>query len=97
MNDSSVFLCTSRFEGFGLTGLESLFCGCEFVTTDCGGIREYASEKNAVICKIDDVDGLVQGISEIFETSNTTGGKTEVVNDFKLSESQAKFLDICCK
>lgn len=45
MNHARVFLCTSRQEGFGLTGLESIFCGCVLVTTDCRGIREYASQR----------------------------------------------------
>ena len=56
MNNSQVFLCTSREEGFGLTGLESLFCGCNLVTTDCGGIKEYANKNNSFICEVDNVE-----------------------------------------
>ena len=95
MNKSSVFLCTSRFEGFGLTGLESMFCGCLFVTTDCGGIREYASEDNAIICGIGNVKELFDGVSKIFNSDVTKGqilrNSKKVKNEFSLRKSQEKF------
>ncbi|MCC4388264.1 glycosyltransferase family 4 protein [Limosilactobacillus reuteri] len=95
MNSSSVFLCTSRFEGFGLTGLESLFCGCEFVTTDCGGVREYASEDNSIICEVDDVNGLVQGVSKIFENLEQKNGSTkELAIAFSRASANKKFAQL---
>ena len=90
MNNSNVFLCTSRFEGFGLTGLESLFCGCSFVTTDCGGVREYASEKNATICKIDDVEGLTEGVCKEYEHLYEKDNKS-LYNTFSLTSATKKF------
>ena len=39
---SSIFCCASINEGFGLTGLESMACGCAFVSTDYPGVHEYA-------------------------------------------------------
>jgi glycosyltransferase involved in cell wall biosynthesis len=41
-NTSSVFLCTSNVEGFGLTNVEAMACGAALVTTDNGGSRDYA-------------------------------------------------------
>jgi glycosyltransferase involved in cell wall biosynthesis len=41
-NGSAAFLCSSRVEGFGLPGAEAMACGCAVVTTDCGGVRDYA-------------------------------------------------------
>jgi len=67
MNQARVFLCTSRQEGFGLTGLESIFCGCTLVTTDCLGIREYASEKNAYICSVDDEKSIFARVCQAFD------------------------------
>lgn len=95
MNKSSVFLCTSKFEGFGLTGLESMFCGCAFVTTDCGGIREYASEDNAVICGIGNVKELFDGVSKIFNSEvikdQLLRNAKNVKNEFSLKKSQENF------
>ncbi len=36
-----LFVLPSRMEGFPLPGLESMACGCAFVTTACGGVSEY--------------------------------------------------------
>jgi glycosyltransferase involved in cell wall biosynthesis len=39
---ANVLLFTSHSEGFGLPPLEAMACGCPVITSDCGGIREYA-------------------------------------------------------
>lgn len=62
-NDSSIFLCTSNVEGYGLTGIEAMACGCALVTTNCQGVLEYAVDgKNALICQIKDKNGLVDAV-----------------------------------
>lgn len=93
---SSVFLCTSRQEGYGLTGLEGMACGCALVTTDCLGIREYArNEENAVICPVDDVDALAKATKELlFDTDlrrRIVRKSASTVKDFDIEESKAKF------
>jgi L-malate glycosyltransferase len=40
-NASSVYLCPSWSEGWGLPVLEAMACGCAIVTTDNGGIRDF--------------------------------------------------------
>lgn len=42
-NRSRIFVCPSWEEGFGLPGAEAMSCGCALVSTDCLGVREYAS------------------------------------------------------
>jgi len=37
-----VFVFPSRSEGFGLPALEALASGCALLSTDCGGVREFA-------------------------------------------------------
>jgi glycosyltransferase involved in cell wall biosynthesis len=45
-----VFVFSSRGEGFGLPPLEAMASGCAVITTDCGGVREYARpEENCVM------------------------------------------------
>lgn len=95
MNKARVFLCTSRQEGFGLTGLESIFCGCTLVTTDCKGIREYASEKNSYICNVDDEETLFQSVCEAFDNEGEALEKREnyreILNGFDAELSKEKF------
>ncbi|WP_261805478.1 glycosyltransferase family 4 protein [Lapidilactobacillus luobeiensis] len=68
-NSSSIFLCASHAEGFGLTGAESIFCGCALVTTDTLGVREYADENNSLICKPSDVEALTRAICFFIENN----------------------------
>lgn len=84
MNQARVFLCTSKEEGFGLTGLESLFCGCNLVSTDCKGIREYANEKNAFLCEVDNEIQIINSIRIAFDEDN----KEEKMIDLKLLEKK---------
>jgi len=47
---SDIFLSCSWEEGFGLPGVEAMACGCCLVTSDSGGINEYAvNGKNSLI------------------------------------------------
>lgn len=48
--NSDLFLSTGRAEGFYIPGLEAMACGCPFISTDSGGILEYAkNHENAII------------------------------------------------
>lgn len=46
---ATIFFVSSRDEGFFLPGLEAMAYGCLVITTDCGGVREYANKDNACI------------------------------------------------
>lgn len=41
-NRSNVFVFSSLQEGFGMPPLEAMACGTPVVTTDCGGVLDYA-------------------------------------------------------
>lgn len=40
-NGSSIYLCPSVIEGWGLPAAEAMACGCAVVSTDNGGVRDY--------------------------------------------------------
>ena len=42
LKESSVFVCSSWEEGFGMPGLEAMACGAALATTDTKGSRDYA-------------------------------------------------------
>ncbi|MFA4907111.1 MAG: glycosyltransferase family 4 protein [archaeon] len=68
-NTSKVFLHTSRWEGWGLPPMEAMACGCAIVATTNQGVQEYLIDKqNAMLCKIDDVDGLTQQVITLLES-----------------------------
>ena len=69
-NNCTLFLCASVNEGFGLTGAESMACGCLLVSTDYKGVKEYAVDGyNALLSPIKDVDSLVKNICKAFNNS----------------------------
>ncbi len=42
---SDIFISTSWWEGFGLPPLEAMACGCTVITSDSGGVKEYAKDE----------------------------------------------------
>ncbi len=65
-SSASVFISSSWCEGFGLPGLEAMACGVPVVTTDSGGIKEYAvNEKTALVVPPRNPQALADGISRI--------------------------------
>jgi glycosyltransferase involved in cell wall biosynthesis len=44
-NGSSIYLCPSWTEGFGLPPAEAMACGCALASTNCTGISEYAEHE----------------------------------------------------
>lgn len=67
-NSTSVFLCASVNEGYGLTGLEAMACGTALVSTSYKGVLEYASDgMNALLSPVKDVNGLVRNVQRLFD------------------------------
>lgn len=70
-NKSAIFVCASISEGFGLTGAESMACGCAFVSTSYLGVHEYAQNgENALLSPIKDVDSLSKNIVKLIENDD---------------------------
>ncbi len=67
-NKSLIYLCPSIAEGFGLTGAEAMACGAAYVSSDYGGVHEYAEDgRNVLLSAPRDVDGLVNNVSYLFD------------------------------
>ncbi len=70
-NECSIFVCASINEGFGLTGAESMACGCALASTDYKGVHEYAIDKeNALLSPIGDPESLARNIEHLIEDSH---------------------------
>lgn len=62
-NRSQAFVQASDHEGFGLTAVEAMACGCALVTTDNGGSRDYAFDgETALVVEPRDADGLARAL-----------------------------------
>lgn len=69
-NRTAIFISPSYFEGFGLTGLESMACGCALVSTDTKGVREYANRKNALLSDPENDEALYQSLIALLNDSS---------------------------
>jgi len=70
-NRCGIFLCATIDEGFGLTGAESMACGCAFVSTDYKGVKEYAiNEVNALLSPVKNSEKLAYNIQRLVEDND---------------------------
>lgn len=66
--NSDIFISTSWWEGFGLPPLEAMACGCSVITSDSGGINEYAvNHLNCLIYPPKDIEQLKQKLILLIE------------------------------
>lgn len=65
---ANVFLSTSLYEGYGLTIIEALACGCSVISSDVGIASEVISQgENGFICPVNDKNCFTRRILEIIE------------------------------
>lgn len=101
-NESSIFLCPSWFEGWGLPPMEAMACGCAVVTTDNGGVSDFAiNNETALVCKPKDVKEMSSLLIKLVNDDDlrvklAESGKNNVQN-FTWEKSFKKFEDILIK
>jgi glycosyltransferase involved in cell wall biosynthesis len=67
-NSISIFVFPSRFEGWGLPGMEALACGAALVTADNVGSREYALDgETALVVKRERPDLLAAAVERLLD------------------------------
>lgn len=70
-NSSSIYLCSSWFEGWPAPPAEAMACGCAVASTDCGGIREYGiPEINALLSPTRDPESLAANIERLLRNDD---------------------------
>ena len=65
-NEATVFIQTSRHEGFCLTVLEAMACGAPVICTDADGNRDFCVHgENCLIVEQDNVEQLAEAIRKL--------------------------------
>lgn len=67
--ESSIYVCSSRFEGFGMTLVESMSCGLPCVSFDCPhGPRNIITDgKNGYLVEPENIEALAERICQLIE------------------------------
>jgi glycosyltransferase involved in cell wall biosynthesis len=69
-NRASVYLCPSEFEGWHLPPAEAVACGCTIVSTDIGGVRDYAIDgQTALLAALGDTLGLATCVTALLDNN----------------------------
>lgn len=70
-SSSDIYLCPSWYEGLGMPAMEAMACRCALVTTDTGGSRDYAFEKEtALVSPPQNVDRLADNLTALLDDAN---------------------------
>ncbi len=88
---SDIFFHLSKKEGFGLTLLEAMACGCVSIVTDSGGVNDFAvHKKNCVFVKRDSGSVLKAICSVYAEVRHLkrTLGKNAVLTAARYTEKE---------
>jgi glycosyltransferase involved in cell wall biosynthesis len=92
-----LFVFSSRGEGFGLPALEAMAVGCPLITTDSGGVRQFAEHsKNCVMTPPADAPALARAIESLVRDAARRAGLREAGLATATEYSQDAVLERFC-
>jgi glycosyltransferase involved in cell wall biosynthesis len=62
--ESSMYVCTSRYEPFGLAPLEAALAGCAVVARDIGSLREVWQDSAIYFSNAHQLSGILTKLAE---------------------------------
>lgn len=96
---SDIFISTSLWEGFSLPPLEAMNCGSAILSSDSGGIREYAINNfNSLLYKPGELDEFKIKLIELIENTQLRNqirkNSQNIIDNFSWDKSAIKFISI---
>jgi L-malate glycosyltransferase len=94
-NRHAIFVSASYSEGWSLPPAEAMACGCAFVGTDSGGLRDYAiNGRTALLSAPGDRDAMFENLCRVIENpellSRLQKAGTEFIQRFTWQKSGAQ-------
>ena len=103
-NEAAVYLCASLSEGWHLPPAEAMACGCAVVSSDIGGVADYAVHGDtALLYPPGDIDAAAEHIVKLLTDASTrvaiAGRGRDRISQFSwersTSELESLLLQIC--
>jgi glycosyltransferase involved in cell wall biosynthesis len=83
-------ISTSNCETYGISSVEAMSMGIPLLSTDNGGVREFATNENAIIVPICDLEELYKGFYEWLERRDEFN-RDEISQNIKLLHAPKRF------
>jgi len=64
LRESSIYICTSRYEPFGLAALEAALCGCAVIANDISSLREVWADGALYFSGAESLAELLRGLCD---------------------------------
>ncbi len=93
---SSVFVLSSRWEGFGIVLAEALACGVPVISTDCpnGPAEILENGRFGVLVPVEDVDAMAEAISDTLESPSVPDVGMARAQDFSVEKGAENYLHL---
>ena len=65
LKNAAFYVCSSRYEGFSTTVVESLILGTPVITTDCTGMRELLGDSEYGLITANDDEAFYEGVKRM--------------------------------
>ena len=84
IQQSNVFILTSRYETFGIVYIEAMATGTPIIATKCGGPEDIVTEENGLLVNVDDVEETAEAMKNMMNNYSKYNGKKIAENAVKM-------------
>lgn len=94
MLDHSIFVLSSRYEGFGMVLAEAISCGIPCVSFDCKeGPSEILNVDSGILVQENDIQGLANGIIKLINNEDLRANMGKIAKENSLQFSKERVMN----